>query len=1102
MAVVQHFQPGTVVVYREESSKRTLATVVSGPHEGGTYDLDCNQRVPPESLQQVGGGERVEYFSASLNNWIPSQVLRKGRFPGTFDLDCKEAVDIRRMRLPKGVAVSQQPPEEDSPKPSAVNTTPSAKQQVLKGGDHCFYKSVSFGWIPCKVVLYHPSDDTYDLDVKQRVKAEAMFGLHDGEFVEYHSATTGQWIQAKIVGKTSEPGFFDLDCKEHVDLRRIRPPASALTGNASGCAAHPPSPSASPVCASSAAGGDRTPPPPPPAEEAQAAAVSSRSPSKQQVARAELQRARWGRDPGPLRDALRMSVEAGLSRDELEPAERSLRHMEARADLQQATSTANVGQLRKALRAAESAGLQREELVVAERALAGLEACESRIQQARLQLQKACQGEDAATVEEALAVAARAGMDADELSPAHWKLRVLRAKKEVQIAVSARNARSLSDALQTAVNCGVPSEELESARWILVTLEAEAAQQNNARLQLHRAVQDRDPASMREAITKAANAGLPPEELEKARQALDATGALLGTTTVYESTSSKGLAQLKSSLRSAASKSGLTHGSLRARDSLSRIESLEADAKASAAQQQLWKALQSEDTAALRSAVDKASSCGLTGEDLDHAAHKLWALESRPAALRELRRCTSGKNVQALQAAIEAAAVVGASEEVLEQAQRVLHSLEAAEAQAKATQALWDACRSEDVNTLRQAIQMAMRTGVPEQELDHANSRLCSLETRIHAREELLRAQVAMTGGGSPSSAALLRSALCSAEAGGLKKEEMEPARVLLQRWDDPPTQPNLQSIPMKPQSPSCGTQPSLPPATVEFAQSSTHSSFPLATTEYAEGNLAPPTIPCSLPLVGLAPPTTIYAGQDITPTSSGPPSVIAPTQPHGVRSPYEAFGSLPPTRPGGLRSPYEGSSGSAASGPPPPTLPQGLTSPYEGSTGSAASGPPPPTLPHGLTSPYEGSAGSIASGPPPTFPHGLELPCASSAGSTASGPPPTAPQGLRSPYAGSAASAASGPPPSGLWSYGGSTAGSVSVEPTALCPPPTGPRGLRSPPAGNAGSGLAPRGLHASSDSTAPPTALATDPQLPMTDPQVLTDPQMLPMPHGRWRN
>ncbi|CAK0865064.1 unnamed protein product, partial [Prorocentrum cordatum] len=156
---------GSVVVYQGSSAGasspsgspvRALAVVVAGPLPNGTYDLDCARGVVAGELLPAAG-EAVEYHSSSLQAWIPGRVLRPGAAAGTLDLDCKEAADLRRVRL------LQAPPSSaagarDAHAPAAASGVGGGGPPKLQPGDHCFYRSSTHGWLAAQVQHFSAED--------------------------------------------------------------------------------------------------------------------------------------------------------------------------------------------------------------------------------------------------------------------------------------------------------------------------------------------------------------------------------------------------------------------------------------------------------------------------------------------------------------------------------------------------------------------------------------------------------------------------------------------------------------------------------------------------------------------------------------------------------------------------------------------------------------------------------------------------------------------------------------------------------------------------------------------------------------------------------
>eukprot|EP00933_Yihiella_yeosuensis_P063077 TRINITY_DN66146_c0_g1_i1.p1 TRINITY_DN66146_c0_g1~~TRINITY_DN66146_c0_g1_i1.p1 ORF type:complete len:514 (+),score=109.84 TRINITY_DN66146_c0_g1_i1:201-1544(+) len=163
----------------------------------------------------------VEYHSVSMGSWIPAKLIRAGGQPGTFDLDCKDAVDIKKIRLPGGGGGASSYSGGGCGGGGGSGASGGARLQIQMGS-LCFYKSSTHGWIPAKV-MSQQSPEVYDLDVKPGVPAQSVYPLMDGVMVEYHSASSNSWIPARIMSRGAEQATFDLDCKPCVAINKIRP---------------------------------------------------------------------------------------------------------------------------------------------------------------------------------------------------------------------------------------------------------------------------------------------------------------------------------------------------------------------------------------------------------------------------------------------------------------------------------------------------------------------------------------------------------------------------------------------------------------------------------------------------------------------------------------------------------------------------------------------------------------------------------------------------------------------------------------------------------------------------------------------------------------
>jgi len=259
------YRVGDFVEYFGASQQRWIPAKVLEVYPDGTCDLDCKPKVPPDKIRrmapppmgtqplgsqpigtdvtvdsQPGGfrvGATVEYYSASLNKWIPAKVLSVNA-DGTYNLDCKPEVTADKIR-----PAAWQAPGSDN----GSSTSYSANDVVE------YYATSLSKWIPAKVVSTN-TNGTYNLDCKPDVpadrvrmprpmgsgplsslasvpesiasnaQAEPML-YRAGDAVEYFALTQQRWIPAKVL-LAKPDGTYNLDCKPDVPSERIRFPSS------------------------------------------------------------------------------------------------------------------------------------------------------------------------------------------------------------------------------------------------------------------------------------------------------------------------------------------------------------------------------------------------------------------------------------------------------------------------------------------------------------------------------------------------------------------------------------------------------------------------------------------------------------------------------------------------------------------------------------------------------------------------------------------------------------------------------------------------------------------------------------------------------------
>mmetsp|Transcript_7041 Transcript_7041/g.13064 ORF Transcript_7041/g.13064 Transcript_7041/m.13064 type:complete len:545 (+) Transcript_7041:71-1705(+) len=337
-------------------------------------------------MSSFSPGTTVEYYSASLKQWILARVLGPGRQGGTLDLDCKEGVETSRVRLPTGSLVP----------PSSVGSIMSSTGSMnnfggypgtgagaalprtgglgpwkVRAGESVFYLSSSHGWILARVSKFRVDELTYDLDVKQQVPPDKISPIHEGTIVEYHSASTDQWIRARVLAQGQSPDTFDLDCKAGVPITRLRHADSgAAPMNSSQSVASYGSYGSLPPQTSTPSPRAHALPAQPPR------AMGALGGPERKLE--QLRNAMRAEDSTKLRQRIESKSALGLVGEELDQANHMLWVMEARPealkDLRRAMSRFSIDELQAALEAAAVVGVDEEDLEAGCRRLRELKA--------------------------------------------------------------------------------------------------------------------------------------------------------------------------------------------------------------------------------------------------------------------------------------------------------------------------------------------------------------------------------------------------------------------------------------------------------------------------------------------------------------------------------------------------------------------------------------------------------------------------------------------------------------------------------------------------------------------------------------------------------
>jgi len=165
---------------------------------------------PP--VQQFQVGTAVEYFSATLSQWIPAKILHFNADRNTYNLDCKPDVPSNRIRNIGAGADSGTPVGFDRPTVVGGDNSPGVNSPGHKGTE--FSPSGVSG-----VIGDHNRPTNF---VGSSAQADGGDPFQLGAQVEYYSATANSWIPAKIQYINAD-GTYNLDCKPLVTRDRIRP---------------------------------------------------------------------------------------------------------------------------------------------------------------------------------------------------------------------------------------------------------------------------------------------------------------------------------------------------------------------------------------------------------------------------------------------------------------------------------------------------------------------------------------------------------------------------------------------------------------------------------------------------------------------------------------------------------------------------------------------------------------------------------------------------------------------------------------------------------------------------------------------------------------
>eukprot|EP00927_Polykrikos_kofoidii_P084751 TRINITY_DN9024_c0_g1_i1.p1 TRINITY_DN9024_c0_g1~~TRINITY_DN9024_c0_g1_i1.p1 ORF type:complete len:1293 (+),score=335.19 TRINITY_DN9024_c0_g1_i1:146-3880(+) len=310
------------------------------------------------------------------------------------------------------------------------------------------------------------------------------------------------------------------------------------------------------------------------------------------------------------------------------------------------------------------------------------------------------------------------------------------AGQKLKAVMDSRSLKEVEVAIETAVAAGVAQEEIDAARVAVDKLKARA----KAREDLRHATVDKDVAQLRVVIAAAQKHGISEDEIDVARKVLAEEEPKEKAREGLRAAEAGGdIGLLKEALVAAVS-AGLSESELTSfREMLSCAESKEKG------QQMLADAVANKDIAALKFAIKQAKDLGL---DPTEAEMTLSVEEPKQKMREALVEACEACTKEALREAIDGAIKIGLPSEDYAEAASLLKQEEEKERLLGQVRTLMD--ESKDVNTtcidsmssakakLSEAIRVAKEAGVPESMLADAEQR----RRRIHNGIEDLKGSI------------------------------------------------------------------------------------------------------------------------------------------------------------------------------------------------------------------------------------------------------------------------------------------------------------------------------------------------------------------------
>eukprot|EP00930_Biecheleria_cincta_P095251 TRINITY_DN87230_c0_g1_i1.p1 TRINITY_DN87230_c0_g1~~TRINITY_DN87230_c0_g1_i1.p1 ORF type:complete len:1483 (-),score=502.31 TRINITY_DN87230_c0_g1_i1:37-4455(-) len=521
-----------------------------------------------------------------------------------------------------------------------------------------------------------------------------------------------------------------------------------------------------------------------------------------------LAKASAGKDVEALRKALRQATEAGVGRESVAKAEKTLSVLqeeaaraEAEEGLNKAADAKDIPALEAAVAKAEAAKMGDEVLAKHKNTLTSLKAAASAAkarEEASSTLAKASAGKDIDALKEALRQASDLGVASAVLAKAEKKLASLQddmirteAETALSTAAESKDIAALEKAIAHAEAAKVGKKVLLERKRTLTSLQEEASTaqaREEASSALQKASAGKDIKALEAALRQADKTGVEKEALAEAEKKL----------TVLQEEAARTDAEIALSIAAGA------EDILALEEALARAEaakvgdkvlathkttllSLQQEARAAQMREEassaLEKASAGKDINTLEQALQQAKDAAVGEEVLAQAGKRLKSLREEAARSEAEAALNKASGIAALEEALASAEAAGVGDKVLAKHKKTLASLqqeaEAAKMRDEASCALVDASEGKDIEALEKALQRAKDARVGKEALAKAQKKLESLQQEVailEAEEALKKAAE------TKEDIAILEKELAKAEASKVADKALAALRGAAQR--------------------------------------------------------------------------------------------------------------------------------------------------------------------------------------------------------------------------------------------------------------------------------------------------------------------------------